>query len=214
METILKHIDELNKRNYELLKFDVIRKKDECAVITKTIVKNLYKYSFNLIEDKEYFKRNCDFIKENILNKKLNTKDFEKSYILLFEKFFDDNNIWYRTRIKRNMSAKNKYGKTGQVYSEYNVILKELGVLFNNFEKKDEHFIGRLYDLFITLLSKIHPFSDNNFWTISLLVDLLLLKNNYLPIWIKWVFKANKIFLPTKQDFYKIIEARYKKYSY
>jgi hypothetical protein len=215
MQEIIKNIEKLNKSNWKQLNFTWYLKKSTHDVIIKIIVKNLYKYDFHLTNDKQYFIININFIQNNILNNELNTTNFEKMYINLFSHFFKNTkDLWYRTRIKKDMFAKNQYNKKWQEYSKYTDINKDLNIAFNKFNKDNEHILIRLYDLTFTLLSKIHPFSDNNFWTISLLLDLLLLKNNYLPIWLKQIFKANNIFLPTKEDFLKIIEAKQKKYSY
>lgn len=215
MKNLLNEIDIINKNNYQFVNFNYFLINDRKNTIKKIILVNLYKFDFWFESNLEYFNKNIDFIDKNILKSELNTSNFEQLYINLFSYFYNDKNLGYRTRIQRNMSANNDEWKIGQVYTDYRFIIKELNILINNYNKnKNEHVLTRLYKLIIFSLSKIHPFSDNNFWTISLLFDLLLVKNWYLPIWLKKTFKDNKIFLPDEEDFYKIILQRYRQYNY
>jgi hypothetical protein len=79
---------------------------------------------------------------------------------------------------------------------------------------KDINLFERLYYISVETLATTHPFPNNNFMFTSIFLDLLLIRENYLPIWMKRTFKDNGIFRPTKKHFYEIILLRYQNYIY
>jgi Fic family protein len=83
-------------------------------------------------------------------------------------------------------------------------VKKEMKKLVNNYNKNinGTHNKFQFITEFIIAFFKIHPFWDSNWAVASILYDLLLLKNNLAPVYLKW-FYLDKT---KKQQIYNSIE--------
>ena len=173
------------------------------------------KLNFNFPENEKYFQELSLFIKENIFNKKkLKKKDYEKLYILIFKPFENKKNLCFRDKIKYNMVWLDDNWKKIDFYPDYTQIQKLLNIYINKYNNEDLDLFERLYNISLEILNKVHPFANHNFAYTSIILDILLIKNNLLPINIKKTFKVNNLFYPNLNIFKQIILKRYQKYTY
>jgi len=216
MKELIDEINKTNQYNWDYLKFWTIVKNNFPDLVKKILIIHLGKrFNFDNLS-KDYFLDISDFIKKNIYNKNtLIISDYEKLYIKIFSAFFSKKELWFRNRIWYNITWLDENWKKIDFYADNKNIQKLIEIIFLKFNNKNEYvFFERLYFITIENLNKIHPFPNNNFWFISILMDLLLIKNNYLPINIKKTFKVNNLFYPKYDMFLKILLERYKKYNY
>ena len=213
MSAIFKEIEYQNKINYDSNWFWDIIKFQKKELFKKIIIANTGKrYDFSFEWNEKYFSDISKFIETEIFKKDILTIDnYKKLYKLIFSSFHESKNLWFR---KVNITADVWWNIWKDTYSNYNDIIKELEVIFSSYNNKNIPLFEKLYIITIKILSKTHPFPNNNFLFISVFLDILLVKNKFLPIWIKKTFKDNNLFLPNENIFYKIILLRYKEYSY
>lgn len=211
--TIFDEIKQANKYHFELNNFWDILKNNKKELIKKIIITNCYKrFDFNFENNEEYFEKLYFFIEKNIFsNNKLTIQNYRKLYEMIFNPFFKEKDLWFR---KENITAIIWWKVWKDTYSNAENIIKELEVILSKYNNPNIELFEKLYIITMETLSKTHPFNNNNFLFISIFLDLLLIKNWFLPIWLKKTFKDNNLFLPNKETFYKIILLRYKKYSY
>jgi hypothetical protein len=216
-EEYILEIENINHKNWEFLWFDEIVKNNFDELIKKIILTHLSKrFNFEFENNDKYFKEISIFIKQNIFNKnKLSIKDYEELYILIFSAFFKKKELWFRSRIKYNLVWLDENWKKIDFYASYTEINKKLEIIFLKYNNQEKyHLFERMYFITIENLNKIHPFSNNNFWFISIFLDILLIKHNYLPINLKQTFKVNNLFFPNYNIFLQILLERYKNYNY
>lgn len=216
MKELINKINKTNKYNWDYLKFWLIVKNQFPELVEKILKIHLGKrFNFDNL-DKEYYIDISNFIRNNIYNKeKLIISDYEKLYIKIFSPFFSKKDLWFRNKISYNITWLDENWKKIDFYADSKDIQKLLEIIFLKFNNKKKYsFSERLYFITMENLNKIHPFSNNNFWFISIFMDLLLINNNYLPINLKRTFKVNNLFFPKYEIFLEIIYQRYKKYNY
>ena len=215
-DVTINELKKINKQNWNKLNFWKIVNNNFEELSNKIIISHLWKrFDFNFTEKKTYIKELSIFIKNKIFNNEnLNISDYEELYIKIFSPFFRKKELWFRNKLKMNITWLDENWKKIDFYCNYTEIVKKLEIIFSKYNNKNLDLFERLYYLIIENLNKIHPFSNNNFWFSSILLDLLLIKNNFLPVNIKKTFKVNNIFYPNKEIFTIIILKRYKNYKY
>ncbi len=215
--SINNQILEINQKVWNYLNFWKIKKNNFQELIKKIIITNLEskKLNFNFPENEKYFQELSLFIKKNIFNKKkLEKKDYEKLYTLIFTPFENKKNLYFRDKIKYNMVWLDDNWKKIDFYPDYTKIQKLLNIYINKYNNENLDLFERLYSISLEILNKVHPFANNNFAYTSIILDILLIKNNLLPINIKKTFKVNNLFYPNLNIFKQVILKRYQKYTY
>jgi len=104
----------------------------------------------------------------------INNKTIEEIHKRLLQNI--DNRIGYRTRDVRVIKATFKSTSTQYIKADMNLLLK----WYEENEKKLHPIV--LASLFHHKFEKIHPFMDGNGRTGRMLLNLILLKNNYPPL--------------------------------
>lgn len=192
-------INDINKQNFiiqDKLNFKEISKINTKWIILKILDINFLKYRKEISEKVDYIEY-LNFLYEKIEVLFLNTQEIKLENILEFHR-----NVFsiYSNEELKEIKIKNIWEIRNESRMIYN--LDENGKLINrnyfvSVKKAKKQFIGSIEEynissksiediaiFFQKSISKIHPFENWNWRVFFTILDLLLFKNNFLPLFI------------------------------
>lgn len=110
----------------------------------------------------------------------------------------------------RNINLHSKTNENKNIYSKWQNVENLLEKIVDNYNKSQKQESDIL--LFLTDFSRVHPFGDGNWRTIDILVDLLLLKNWFFPLYLWELKQKDEIWFYKVLD--RVYESRDVKYFY
>ena len=238
-DKILKLIEKQNLETQKLLWFDNILKNQKKELIYKVLDTWLekYKYLFKINEKEIDYNKYLKYIEKNYnyLNKTFLKEEYiKKEYIfwlhkLIFEIFPNDSEdkikSWkLRNEIRTIENFDDKWKLLQRdIFISSNKVEKYFFEEIENFNKniKNNPF-ETIVHFFQWNLSKIHPFFNWNWRIFFILLDILLIKYNYLPLFIRQdkekyelitsQYMIDKNFKKLELNFYNLILEKYKNY--
>lgn len=234
---LIEKIIEANKITQKQLNFWVILKNQKNDLVNKIVdvwvekYKNKFKINSKEIDYQKYLKyvnNISEYLNKNILEKKNLTNDIilwlNK---IIFEQFQDENlKIWKLRKEIRTIENFDKNWKLIQrdMFISPNKVEKYFLDELNNFNNEiNKNTFETIIHLFQYNLSKIHPFYNWNGRVFFILLDILLLKYNYLPLFIRQdknkyeditrQYMIDKNFKKLEIAFLELILEKYKNYK-
>lgn len=228
--------NELLKKELKFEKILTDNKKDLIMKVVDVWVEK-YKYIFKKNDTEIYYEKYVeylrvlsDFIIENFLNKKeLDKKDLLSFHKLIFSILPKDNTDRLKSWQLRNEfrfvtdANQNTNLQYLDVFIDYKKVEKEFIIELNNFNTFVNYKeLDAITHFFQQNISKIHPFYNWNGRFFFILLDVLLIKYDYLPLFIrqdkqKYIeitrkYMINKNFEELRTCFFQLILEKYKQY--
>ena len=211
-EDKLKKIITLNNRLTQKLNIKHIKENQNFLVIKKIVLENLKKYIINFQKDhnqldKKGFINYIEKITSYLENKIYLSKNLQEKHILTLHKLIVEPlsltekmpkhliGAWRDHPQKIKWTVENHYFERWfPAPNKIPDLMKNLISEYNTNIKKSIYKIDEILKFILTSIFKVHPFSNSNWKTFYILLDILLRKNNFFPIFPKSM-KHEKILL-------------------